>query len=200
MLFVTSDWHLGHERIIPLCDRPFKDVNHMHEVLIANYNSRVDPLDDAFVLGDVAMGTFAETIKIVRRFNGDKYLVPGNHDRISGHESEARQARFLPMYMDVFFAVCDEVERVHLSSEVHPDAPVVNVSHYPYNGDSQREDRYDQLRPYDDGAVLLHGHTHSKEKISRSAKGSLQINIGVDAWDYFPASEAEILQLIRENR
>src|ERR1035437_3094736 len=99
MLFVTSDWHLGHERIIPLCDRPFKDVNHMHEVLIANYNSRVDPLDDAFVLGDVAMGTFAETIKIVRRFNGDKYLVPGNHDRISGHESEARRARFLPMYM-----------------------------------------------------------------------------------------------------
>jgi len=200
MLSFTSDWHLGHERIIPLCNRPFKDTNHMHEVLIANYNSRVSLSEDAFVLGDVAMGTFVETIKIVNRFNGAKYLIPGNHDRISGHESEARQVRFLPMYMDVFSAVCDEVEQIEIGYNDSDDTVIVSASHYPYNGDSQREDRYDRLRPIDDGRVLLHGHTHSKEKVSRSAEGTLQINIGVDAWDYFPASEVEILQLIKENQ
>lgn len=32
--FFTSDTHFGHANIINLCKRPFKDVNHMNEVLV----------------------------------------------------------------------------------------------------------------------------------------------------------------------
>ena len=39
--------------------------------------------------------------------------------------------------------------------------------------------------------VLIHGHTHSKEKGSGN-----QIHVGVDAWDYYPVSEDEIKSLI----
>lgn len=41
------------------------------------------------------------------------------------------------------------------------------------------------------GKILLHGHTHSKDKRFLN-----QINVGVDAWSYLPVSEDEILEQI----
>ena len=47
MVFFTSDLHLGHEKIIELTGRPFRDVNEMNRVIIENFNSyrcpRFDP-------------------------------------------------------------------------------------------------------------------------------------------------------------
>lgn len=37
--FFTSDTHFGHANIINLCNRPFKDVNHMNDMLVENWNS-----------------------------------------------------------------------------------------------------------------------------------------------------------------
>lgn len=39
--FFTSDTHFGHANIINLCKRPFRDVNHMNDMLVENWN--VDP-------------------------------------------------------------------------------------------------------------------------------------------------------------
>lgn len=195
--FVSSDWHLGHKRIPELAGRPFKSIDHMNSVIINNWNERVMPDDQGFVLGDVVMGSFEDNIKLVNRFNGKLYLVPGNHDRVSSVESFARCERFLPAYEQVFENVLTELEVIQLGA----DGPIVNMSHYPYNGDSHDVDRFEEMRPKDSGhaRVLLHGHTHSKNKISRSRAGTLQIHVGIDAWDYYPASEEEIIQLIKEN-
>jgi len=46
-------------------------------------------------------------------------------------------------------------------------------------------------RPQD--AVLMHGHTHSTERLSPCGK---RLHVGVDAWDYRPASIDEILALL----
>lgn len=32
--FFTSDTHFGHANIINLCKRPFKDINHMNDMLV----------------------------------------------------------------------------------------------------------------------------------------------------------------------
>ena len=37
-VFFTSDTHFNHTNIIRFCSRPFKDVEHMNETLIANWN------------------------------------------------------------------------------------------------------------------------------------------------------------------
>ena len=199
MLFFTSDWHLGHQRIIELCDRPFEDVSHMHKELVKRHNNLVGQSDDVFVLGDVAMGVFLESIKIVGKFNGTRIMLPGNHDRLSGHESESRKNKFRSAYEDVFDYVEEDGFAQAEISGIDGENFVVNMSHFPYSGDSHDKDRYEDLRPFDDGAILLHGHTHSPQKVSRSPRGSLQISVGVDSWDYRPASEHEIVQLIKEN-
>ena len=167
----------------------------MNEMIVKGWNETVAPNDHVYHLGDVALGSFVDSIQYVKRLAGIKLLVPGNHDRVSSVESPARQERFRPAYDDVFDMLLSELETIQLV----PDGPLISLSHYPYDGDSHTEDRFSALRPPDNGRILLHGHTHSKEKISRSAKGTLQIHVGVDAWNFFPASEHSIIKLIKEN-
>jgi len=80
--FFTSDTHFGHARIIELCGRPFKDVSHMNETLIHNWNNVVGEDDTVYHLGDVALGAWVDWDKSLSRLNGHKILVVGNHDRL----------------------------------------------------------------------------------------------------------------------
>lgn len=58
-------------------------MNAMNEGIVNNWNEVVGPKDRVFILGDVAMGGMSKApylAEYLRRLNGDKYLVPGNHD------------------------------------------------------------------------------------------------------------------------
>ena len=50
--FYTADLHLGHANIIRYCNRPFKDIDRMNDVLISNWNSRVKSGDTVIHNGD----------------------------------------------------------------------------------------------------------------------------------------------------
>lgn len=174
--FFTADQHFGHRNIIDFCDRPFKDVDHMNEMLITLWNDTVAPDDTVFVLGDFAMGKIDTTLKIVGRLNGTKVLVPGNHDRCWTplHKAGEWQDR----YLEAGF---------HLVMNTTPGEALIvagtqfAASHFPYAGDSGDEDRYTDWRPRDEGDYLLHGHVHTAWK-----KNGRQINVGVDVWGYRP--------------
>lgn len=222
--FFTSDTHFGHERIISLSDRPFRDVQHMNEMLIHNWNSVVGPTDHVYHLGDVALGTFEESMKCVGRLNGIKHLVVGNHDRlfldpeVKNLEKHQRYTeRFRKMYQEVFQYIEEGTTddegfptgaaesllipeiKVNLYRGTNSASSVLRMSHFPYTGDSHDKPRFDQIRPKDDGKVLLHGHTHQSNVVTRSAKGTLQVHVGVDSWDYFPVSLEAVLATISEN-
>lgn len=85
-LFFISDTHFGHANILKFTInesgtllRPgFKDVNHMDEAIIQNWNKVVRPQDHVYHLGDVAMSR--RFLPIVKRLNGHKRLIFGNHD------------------------------------------------------------------------------------------------------------------------
>ena len=79
-VFFTSDTHFNHTNIIRFCNRPFKDVTHMNETIIANWNSVVGPDDIIFHLGDFYLGSSAECINVLNRLNGKIYLIAGNHE------------------------------------------------------------------------------------------------------------------------
>jgi len=76
-IWFSSDTHYGHKRIIELAKRPFSSVEEMDEVMIERHNARVRPGDQFFHVGDFA---FADHDPYLRRLNGQKFLVSGNHD------------------------------------------------------------------------------------------------------------------------
>jgi calcineurin-like phosphoesterase family protein len=176
-VFFTADQHFGHKNIIEFCARPFEDVDHMNAALQDNWNRTVHPDDTVFVLGDFAMGKIDRTLQIVRRLNGTKFLVAGNHDRCWSPLRKSEQ--WAQTYLDAGF---DDVINLLPGTTLSVGEDLV-ANHFPYQGDSQEGDRYQEWRPRDTGAVLLHGHVHTAWKWC-----TRQINVGVDVWDYRPVA------------
>lgn len=84
-IFVTSDTHFHHENIIKYCNRPFKNAYEMDEVLVENWNKVIKPLDKVYHLGDVFMHSNHRK-DFLKRLNGKKRLIVGNHDDIKNPE------------------------------------------------------------------------------------------------------------------
>lgn len=192
--FVSSDQHVGHANIARLANRPFDNslnTNHMDETLIANWNRAVGQDDNVLVLGDVALGSFEHSMRKWCRFNGNLFLVPGNHDRVSSVESAARQERFRPMYEEAGFVILDEV------IEIVIDGIDSLASHYPYKGDSgdHEHDRHVKLRPVNEGKPLVHGHTHASKAVDE--RFPRQFHVGVDAHNYAPVPVSVIEQWVK---
>lgn len=190
--YYTSDMHYGHERIIELCNRPFADLDEMHDAMIYNWNTLVRPTDVVVVLGDVAIGR--RGLEQVRRLNGRKILVPGNHDSCWSYHKRWR--RETERYVDVGFSVVWNGGYCH-------DWPLgqmrVNLTHLPYQGDhTDRVERYAEQRLPDDGTPLLCGHVHEAWKTHKTTSGTPMINVGVDQWDFTPVSEDQLFAAFEE--
>lgn len=192
MHFFTSDTHFSHANIIRFCDRPFKDTEHMDEEIIRRWNSVVSEDDTVWHLGDVALGPIVTSLPKVGRLNGYKILVVGNHERIFSAEKPEKRERFIPEYAKVFDEIYDNVEFTNFDGIKEEIA----LSHFPYEGDSHDGDRFEDKRLEDESRVLLHGHTHMDQIFSHSSKGTLQIHVGQDAWDYTPVSLDQIIKVI----
>lgn len=178
-----SDPHFGHANIIKHAERPFapRDLDAMHETLIANYNAIVGVTDTCLWVGDCFFGNEEFMRSILDQLNGSKLLVLGNHDRQPNKLMRAG-----------FDLVMDGCRMVIARRRVR-------VCHYPYwpedaSDQVKRQLRYPERRPRKvKGEVLIHGHTHSKRK-----RDGNQIHVGCDAWDMGPAPYAEVEALVRE--
>lgn len=215
----TADLHLGHEKIIELCCRPFRTVDEMNRMIIEKWNERVDPDDTVWLLGDVAMGQIDDTLKLIEQLHGNKILVAGNHDRcFHGYQgkadtpySPAELADWVRRYRDAGFSSVITGQAmlkrsgkpvvVPLRPEFGTD-PVLGVqlSHFPREGESEpgRPDRYERYRPRPAVSTktepwLVHGHVHNAWTIN-----GRQVNVGVDVWDFAPVSAETLLSVITE--
>jgi len=84
-VFLVSDTHFGHAGVCRFTRtdgvtklRPWTDPDEMDEFMVAAWNERVRPNDKVYHLGDVVINRKA--LGIMRRLNGDKVLIRGNHD------------------------------------------------------------------------------------------------------------------------
>ena len=169
MRWFISDLHLGDHRLLKR--RYSKNVDQFDNFLASRWESKVKPDDEVWVLGDVARGRDDDYVRDwFDMLPGEKHLVIGNWDEPHG-------------YWDAFDSAC---HRAHI---LLSDDTRVTMSHYPYGHPKNPE--------YTN--ILLHGHTHSPRKVSRSAAGTLQIHVGWDAWRTL-ASEQRIIELINKNR
>ena len=84
-VFLVSDTHFGHAGVCRFVRndgvtklRPWDTADEMDEFMVRAWNERVRPTDKVYHLGDVVINRKA--LGIMRRLNGDKVLIRGNHD------------------------------------------------------------------------------------------------------------------------
>ena len=84
-VFLVSDTHFGHTGVCRFTRndgvtklRPWDSAEEMDEAMVKAWNERVKPTDKVYHLGDVVINRKA--LSIMRRLNGDKVLIRGNHD------------------------------------------------------------------------------------------------------------------------
>lgn len=92
-IFVISDTHFNHEKMIEYCGRPFG----FNDIIIKNWNKKVSADDLVIHLGDVILGRDSDLKGIMANLPGKKIICRGNHDH---HNNQ--------WYMDAGFDfVCD---------------------------------------------------------------------------------------------
>ena len=79
-VWVWSDLHFHHKNIIGFSERPYDDLEQMHEHLLLNHNDYVDKDDIVIWVGDVGFGGTGVINEMLSEYNGYKILVVGNHD------------------------------------------------------------------------------------------------------------------------
>lgn len=82
MRFYIMDNHYNHYGIIKHDKRPFSSVEEMNEFMIEKHNKKVRPNDEIIFGGDFMLSNSIDEVEnMLKRLNGKKYLVVGNHDR-----------------------------------------------------------------------------------------------------------------------
>ena len=78
--FFISDLHFRHAKSIKKDKRPFKNIDSHDKKIIENWNNVVGKDDNVYILGDVGIGILKEIVSILKKLNGKKHLIVGNHD------------------------------------------------------------------------------------------------------------------------
>jgi calcineurin-like phosphoesterase family protein len=180
--FFTSDTHLGHALMMQT--RGFASIEEHNAAVISRWNKEVRPEDTVFLLGDAVMGRRRDTLPLFYQMNGTKHLISGNHDDCwPGHANAWTHAA---EYLRVFASV-QPFMRLSINGQL------VLLSHFPYAVDRSEDPRFTQYRLKDEGAWLLHGHTHS----SLRRTSAREIHVGMDAWELVPVAETRIVGMMR---
>lgn len=192
----TSDWHFDHKNIPLYCPdrvrflgmgRP-DDIEGMNEAMVALWNRTVQETDTVYFLGDFAMGKVKESIQYTSRLAGIKHLIWGNHDRPHpGVNQGEKQAEWIKVYADAGWNTQRQDGFYNF-----PNGLTALLNHFPYEGDSEGEDRYPGFRPEDTGFPLIHGHIHDLWRVN-----GRQINVGLDAWGRL-LTEEEVGGLVKQ--
>jgi len=166
--FFTSDQHFGHKNICRFADRPFKSVEEMNEALIEEHNAVVKPSDVVWFLGDFAFMPPDATKRILRRLNGQKNLVLGNHDK----NLDRRGRDFIGSGM---------LNAIYHYREINVEKQSIILFHYGMR----------VWNKHHHGSWLLYGHSHG----SLPPHGK-SVDVGVDSKEitdeYRPVSFEEV--------
>jgi calcineurin-like phosphoesterase family protein len=195
--FFWSDLHIGHVKLATEWRPFYGGTVESHNASIADrWNDIVGDGDRVIVVGDACMGHRDVSIPFFASLNGEKWLVPGNHEKfhpsnvMSPEKREAAKAAFTDAGVYV-------VPNLVIPGDTF-GLPDTIVSHFPWRGTpdhSPERDLIDDYGPeresYGPETVLIHGHTHSKTIMTY---GERQIHVGVDA---FPAGPVSLIEMQR---
>lgn len=204
-VWFTSDLHIGHKLVAvtraevdgkpiwhngePIPEWFGQDEIDQHDQTIADQWDDVVGVEDVvYVCGDISGGTdksYRHALQWIQERPGRKILIHGNHDPIHGMHRDA--SKWGDPTREAFEAHHAYLRRrVPLNPEGHQD---ILVCHFPYTDEYSaigQAGRFTTYRLQDQGVPIVHGHTHSKRKVSTSSvvgvtQRTLQLHVGVDA-------------------
>ena len=80
-MYLTSDLHFGHKNILKFTGRPFKDLDEMKSSIIDEINTKVEPTDILYHLGDLYFGKSQEELReLLSEIKCRMHFIRGNHD------------------------------------------------------------------------------------------------------------------------
>ena len=165
MYFYISDLHFFHERIMQLSNRPFHNVEEMHETIINNWNRVVSPKDKVFIVGDLGFYHQKEIAAIIRNLHGRKVLILGNHDPKNLRDKELHAC----------------FEEVVPYKEVSDNGRRIVLFHYPI------EEWNGYFRDY----YHIHGHVHNH--VDSLKVFPKRFNVSVEMVNYTPRTLDELI-------
>lgn len=169
MKYYISDLHFGHRNILEFENRPFNTVEEMTEEYIKRWNSKIKKGDEVYILGDLSFYKGKETTEIIKRLNGMKFLIKGNHDNMFLADKEFDQSLFV---------------WVRDYEVVKDNGDYIVLFHYPI----QVWDRQHH------GSLHFYGHVHSNTSTMHPMKYEIpnSYNVGIDILKE-PMTKEEIL-------
>lgn len=174
MIFFTADLHLGHNKIIRYCDRPFENVEEMNRTIIDKWNATVGPQDTVYVLGDL---TLQDPLIYLPRLRGRIVLIMGNHDR----DRHWREAGY----------------EVHEHLELDIEGAKVLCTHRPVLRQPTQWDKpleHRLRKSLDTWDMVLCGHVHNLWHRRDSC-----VNVGVDIHNFAPVADNVLMEAPRLN-
>lgn len=142
--FFISDTHFRHANVIKFDNRPFSNIEEMEEEMIERWNNTVGKNDNVYILGDLCWSSKPdEIVGLLKRLNGNKMLIKGNHDR-GTKNADVKNA---------FGQYIKETDKICI------DGKNIVMSHYPI-----ASWRNMQRRNLDESSILLYGHVHMSDE------------------------------------
>lgn len=174
-VFVSSDIHFGHRFMAGL--RGFGSDTEAHDwALVRNWNQTVPKDATVILLGDISFANVETTARLVDALNGEKFVVPGNHDDSKRLDRWFGSDHVLPQLLTIKV----------INPKDATDSLTFEASHYPLASWNNS----------DHGRLHLHGHLHSQNnKVSHHfcsdyEGAGVRFDVGIDnaAWFGVPLS------------
>jgi len=166
--FVSSDHHFGHKNILKFCadTRPFDTIEEHDEQLISRHNAVVTAMDDVYFLGDFAFCPADKILRILKRMNGTKHFIFGNHDKQMRRAAQAHNSEISKEFV--------WMKDYHEFKSDRADVRcAIVMNHYPVHSWNRMHH----------GALHFYGHTHSGIPTMFDGRGK---DIGVDSNECYP--------------
>lgn len=181
MDYFIADLHFGHLNIISLCNRPYNSVEEMDEAFINAWNKRVKKkADTVYIVGDFVWEK-ADPLKYIKRLNGHKVLITGNHDK----KWLAKQD-----YSSYF-------DKIVPYLEIRSNDVDITLCHYPMlEWKNSRKIGSKKL------GYLVHGHIHNRYCNDYAPLFYMPhaLNAGVDINGFMPVTLSELIKNNESNK
>lgn len=174
--YFTSDFHLGSSNVIEYSHRPFENVGHMNDVLIRHVNQILDKHDVLFHVGDFMLAGY------------DRHVI--KHDY-----SDIKMETYLDQIKPHIILLNGNHDADHNCHAMCNCAYInlnrnwknISVSHLPLT------------KSYKSLKIHLCGHVHKKWLVNFDKNTNvLNINVGVDVWDYRPVDNVTLVKVIED--